>query len=640
MDAGQITQGLRADCLQQNSNGAATAQFSGSGASFADIMGVIIANVQNGQDAENILNMQNFIGGQNMEILQNILNTQDMSYLKNILNMTDLFAIQNKLALNIQDISNSETENIFAGLNEINAEIQDENKTETLDENKPEISDDNISEPQDVNVSDVENENEAEATIKTEGIHTEDIQTEEKADLQNTVKPDNSVPDKILTVENKEVSEHPDKTEVKVQNNEQRPTVKNPYEPYMKEDEQNNVSRFNLHDINIASEKFSVNKSKTEKSDKDMLKMNAQKIAQNIKANKIDDSAFIKENLHFDNGLTQKLTDIFGIITPELMNSDERNRKDSFDFSESVIKADPLQLAGLLDFISTGIGIPEAMDISDSQLFKNVSDNGAMERVSERTLFDPEEMIESGEMEILSYTPAETKQKPVLTQPQDMLETDEKTIDFARTMKSVRENVKPIVSDEDDEVKTNVPVMTAEDMNNNAEKIDISFDRAYAELELNKTKYGSADKQLLKGISENLQKGRSEFTVKLRPEGLGEILVKLVSEDGGKAVLSMVASSEKTAQLLNRDLASLQSSLNQHNVEIENNSVKTLETVTATQSAFSQYDERRQDEANQQNQFRRIRKKLGNISVGNVSYDNESEPVSSNVIDSALNITI
>ncbi len=690
MDAGQITQGLRTDSMMQNVNGSVAGQTTGSGASFADIMNVIIANVQNGQNEGDIL------AGQDMEILQNLLNTQDMSYLKNLLNMTDLFAVKNDASAilpNIQapildlenlfaasgeaDIVDSESENnvIDSDVNDTMdnvAEITDENNAvEVKNENNIDIVDtkneNNVIEVEDKNDISVSKPENNDIKVKNEEVivkPTDEKETfevknennivkpENNAETQNKVKPDSQdspeiktpVSEKKPNVENKEKPELTDKINAdKPQTTDKPVATKNPYESFYNKDEQQvNVSKFNLYDIKIASGKLKDSRKNADKPNAyNKIDFNQSNADKNVVPAKAGNTAVANEGLHSYNAMTQKLTDIFGIITPELMNNDERDRKDSFDFSENVIKADPLQLAGLLDFISTGTGIPEATDISDSQLFKNISESGAMERISERSLFDPEDMIRSGEMEILSYKPAETMQKPVLPKPQNMLENDEKTIDFARTMKSVRENVMPVISDEDDEVKPEIVLMTAEDMNNTAEKIDISFDRAYAEYELNKAKYASADKQLFDGISKNLQKGRSEFTVKLKPEGLGEILVKLVSEDGGKAILSMVTSSAKTAQLLNRDLPMLQSSLNQHNVEIEDNSVKTLETVTASQqSAFTQYDERRQDEGAQQNQFRKIRKKLGNLSVGNVSYENESESISVSAVDSALNITI
>lgn len=370
------------------------------------------------------------------------------------------------------------------------------------------------------------------------------------------------------------------------------------------------------------------------------------------------------QNFNSQNTLSKKIIEIFSVASPEIVQtlrnasseeninfgnnfifdliselSNDQNKSDIFDFSESVLKFDPLQLAGLLDFISTGTTIPDASDVSDSQLFKNIDKTTVVDNYSEKMIFDPKEMIRTGEMEIISYVSADSNPESDLKQNKNPIDNGEKTINFARTMKSVKENVNSFSAHEAEKNNDAVAV-TVDDLNNSVEKIDISFDRAYAELEMNKAKYGSADEQLFKGISEHLKKGKSEFTVKLRPEGLGEILVKLVSNEGGKTILSMIASSEKTAQLLNRDLASLQTSLNQHNVEIENNSVKTVETVMSAQTSFDQYDERRQDEAAQQNQFRKLRSKLGNISVGNVSFDNETESINNISIDSALNITI
>ena len=278
-------------------------------------------------------------------------------------------------------------------------------------------------------------------------------------------------------------------------------------------------------------------------------------------------------------------------------------------------------------------------DISVNETFKNLEAVSRVDIATEKSLFNPEEMIKSGEMEIVSYTPAEKNPLPDSSQ-QGNRQSDGETIDLARNMKTARETIKTEISEDTAKFSEISASMVNSNPDEIAQKIDISFDRAYAELEMNKAKYGSADEQMYKGISENLEKGRSEFTVKLRPEGLGEILVKLVSDEGGKAILSLVASSEKTAELLNRDLASLQTALNQHNVEIENSSVKTAETVMHAQTAFDQYDERRQDEAQQQNHFRQLKNKLGDISDRSVTFEDEAEAVRMAVSDSALNIKI
>ena len=335
----------------------------------------------------------------------------------------------------------------------------------------------------------------------------------------------------------------------------------------------------------------------------------------------------------------------------------KKDRKlDSFDLSEDVIKADPMQLAGLLDYISTGVGIPLISDIADREVFRNINTVGS---ISAERIFDPNEMIRNGEMEIISYTPAaKTEDMSQSGQNGEQSGSGEnpfpkEDVDFARLMKGVRENVNPFIrslrDDDEDDYDLGIKMtekLTPETMHDVTRRVDISFDRALAELEMNKAEYGTPDQQVAKGVAENLLRGRSEFTVKLRPEGLGEILVKLVSDDAGKTILSMVASSQRTADLLNRDLASLQSQLGNHNVEIENNSVKVSETVMPAEhqsdAAFSQFDQRRRDEGEQENRYRQVRKRLNTdeIKIGSTEFDTDIEVGRTSVDDSALNITI
>ena len=526
MDAGQITQGLRADILQQAAGqGMNVMQMMESGMSFADIMLMIVQNQQSVADIPVMQTQQDVVGVPNMAETLEILNFQTN-------------AVNPDITLNLQN------PDIALDSSGLIKEASD-------------VADESIISETDIHINDTDN----------------------------------------LVI--------------------------------------NNTDNLDISQMFVMNDK------------PDILNKNI-----NIK-----DSRQPQTNIWTDNPMAEKLTEILNITGNAVLDkennesgnnfvvkllselSDSNQVKDSFDFSESMLKVDPLQLAGLLDFISTGNGIPLASDISDNQMFRNFENTSSVKGVSDGLIFNPEEMLANGEMEIVSYVPAGNKTNASYAQQQDS-QTDGETIDFARTMKSVRENVKSDIPDESESVSEFSAVMNGVNPDELAQKVDISFDRAYAELEMNKAKYGSADQQLYKGISENLQDGKSEFTVKLRPEGLGEILVKLVTDEGGKSVLSLVASSEKTAELLNRDLASLQTSLNNHNVEIENNSVKTAETVMHAQSAFDQFDERRQDEANQQNHFRQLKNKLGEISDRNVSFDAETEPIISSVADSALNITI
>lgn len=363
-----------------------------------------------------------------------------------------------------------------------------------------------------------------------------------------------------------------------------------------------------------------------------------------------------------ENIIPEQFTDIFGILSPEILKGSEKNsdswisqifennslldQKETLDLSDGLVKADPSQLAGLLDFIRTGNEIPlfTAVNESPDRTADTVSDI--------KSVFDPNEMIKSGEMEIVSYIPAGKAENAQTNQ--ETPENEKEVLDFFRTMKSVKENTGAKENSADkirsSEQKTETAdtvkedsdknIFNLESLNKYAEPVDISFERAEAELKMNRAEYELPEKQLLKGVSENLEQGKSEFTVKLKPEGLGEILVKLVSGDEGKMLLTMVASSAKTAELLNHDLSSLQSSLSQHNVEIANNSIEVAKNVMPASSAFDQYDERRQDEGNQQNQFRQIRSKVRNVSVGEVSFDSDTKPSLDKVLDQSLNILI
>lgn len=74
--------------------------------------------------------------------------------------------------------------------------------------------------------------------------------------------------------------------------------------------------------------------------------------------------------------------------------------------------------------------------------------------------------------------------------------------------------------------------------------------------------------QVTNGIKTKMAGNESDFTMKLQPEGLGEITVKLVSE-AGKLTVNIVATSQKTEQLLNSQLSSLRSSLDQTHSDIK-----------------------------------------------------------------------
>ncbi|MCQ4735691.1 flagellar hook-length control protein FliK, partial [Anaerotruncus colihominis] len=73
--------------------------------------------------------------------------------------------------------------------------------------------------------------------------------------------------------------------------------------------------------------------------------------------------------------------------------------------------------------------------------------------------------------------------------------------------------------------------------------------------------------QLKMGIQENYAANRDEFVVKLKPDGLGEITVKLVQRENSIA-LSILASSPQVARLISNEVAALQNALRPLQAEV------------------------------------------------------------------------
>ena len=548
MNFGQITQGLRADIMAQAAGqGMNVTQLLESGVSFADIMLMIVQNQQSvmPQGAEQgqfsqMSDMQANTEENLLKLMQDFQNLTGNSQVLNIQNPSDASEILNILNDLKNPIAQPDVQNVFEMTQGQNVQPDVEIVVENPQEDNPQSDIQNVVEmPQKQNVQpDVE--------IVAKNPHKQNVQNVVKMPQEQNVQ---------LDVDN--VVEIPQKQNV------QNLEIVNDYDVNNKSEtiSQTNIPLYSqpvqTHDIRFAADVQQMMHNNTKSADFSLVQSNTD----------------VQEMLQ-DTVAAQKLVEVLGVISPEILKSSENTAsytnnsfmnelmsvlpaeeseiKDSFDISESILKVDPLQLAGLLDFIGTGNSIPMVSDISANETFKSLEAVGRVDIAAEKSLFNPEEMIKSGEMEIVSYTPAEKNPQPDSSK-QGSRQTDGETIDLARAMKTARETFKADISD--DAVKFSE--ISASMVNSNpdeiAQKIDISFDRAYAELEMNKAKYGSADEQMYKGISENLEKGRSEFTVKLRPEGLGEILVKLVSDEGGKAILSLVASSEKTAELLNRE---------------------------------------------------------------------------------------
>lgn len=310
--------------------------------------------------------------------------------------------------------------------------------------------------------------------------------------------------------------------------------------------------------------------------------MDASQISQSMRAQMLQQSGVSADKIKKLIGSGHSFTDIIMMLIANTQTAADLNGQfpiipeesgfNSFDFSEDMLNIDPAQLSGLFGFVMTGNQFT-----SDNSILNSICD-GSESSVNKMNAFDfVNQHIENGELEILSYTTSSENSSAMGSET-----ADSDIMDFIQTMREARENMSGAKKADAD---TNAAEIGA--LQNEAERLDIRFNQINSEIKM-KNEFESPETQLLKGVEENLKQGKSEFTVKLKPEGLGEIIVKLVQNDGGKMIMSMTASSARTAELLNSNLASLQSSLNQHNVEIVNPHDMT-NTVSAMSQAFEQY---------------------------------------------------
>lgn len=97
--------------------------------------------------------------------------------------------------------------------------------------------------------------------------------------------------------------------------------------------------------------------------------------------------------------------------------------------------------------------------------------------------------------------------------------------------------------------------------------------------------------QLETGIRENLEVGKREFTMKLKPESLGEITVRL-TEDADKMTLHIVTASHKTAGLINDELSALRQVMAPLQVEVHEAKTVPVDPTASSQSGtFSSMDQ-------------------------------------------------
>lgn len=94
--------------------------------------------------------------------------------------------------------------------------------------------------------------------------------------------------------------------------------------------------------------------------------------------------------------------------------------------------------------------------------------------------------------------------------------------------------------------------------------------------------------QVKDGLLDNTAQGKNEFVIRLKPEGIGEVIVKL-STNREKIELNIFTSSIQTAKLIEGEVAALQNALRPLQAEIQQISVmpEEYELAYAAQNAMT-----------------------------------------------------
>lgn len=98
--------------------------------------------------------------------------------------------------------------------------------------------------------------------------------------------------------------------------------------------------------------------------------------------------------------------------------------------------------------------------------------------------------------------------------------------------------------------------------------------------------------QIKASVTQHAEEGVTDFTIKLTPEGLGEITVKLL-EDSGKITLSLAASNAHVQRLLSGELHNLRDIMRPYNVEVaqvvQTNAPQNMDMQQQFSQQFSQH---------------------------------------------------
>lgn len=161
-----------------------------------------------------------------------------------------------------------------------------------------------------------------------------------------------------------------------------------------------------------------------------------------------------------------------------------------------------------------------------------------------KDMFKEEVVVEESEVPIL------TKQNAEVISEEDSVTDFEKAYMTLNTMRPVTQALPVDIE----------PTRQAENVN--ADKLVAN------EFHLDTPETISISQQIQNGFAKQVDLSK-EFAIKLKPEGLGEIVVRMVSESDGTSSVSMITNNQQVKALLESDMADLRSALLNQNIEIK-----------------------------------------------------------------------
>ena len=182
-----------------------------------------------------------------------------------------------------------------------------------------------------------------------------------------------------------------------------------------------------------------------------------------------------------------------------------------------------------------------------------------------------------------------------------------------------------------DKKETMVPILDVESLQSNVDSrrfTPVTTGSASLEEQLQVPNGDELADQVKAGIFENVSQGRNEFVVRIKPDGIGEITVKL-SEGKDKITLSIVAADENTARLISNEVLALQNALRPLNAEVQE--ITTAAAVAASEQS-TQYsaqnqmtDQGRQSHSQQESGRGGRAQRIGGVNGVDDSFDETVE---------------